>query len=127
MISSELQKAIDEQLELSGKVFEQAYAMKVALLQRDAAFWKLRFRHANTMVRLFEEFQRHCSCYYYTADGLGPAATPGTEEYAPGHFVQYKHKPQKWVEIWQNVAEKLLNKIREANGQLKHWKESACH
>lgn len=126
MLNSELQKAIDEQLELSGKVFEQAYATKIALLQRDAAFWKLRWRHANTLAQLFGEISRHTTVYYYTSTGIGPATARGVEEYAPGRFVQYKHQPLKWVEIWQNVAEKLLSKVRKANEQLKRWEESAC-
>ncbi len=93
------------------------------ILPNLAALWKLRWRHANTMVRLFEEYKTRSPYYYFTADGLGPVTTPWIEEYAEGHFVQYKHQPQEWVEIWQDVADRLLNKVREANDALKRNQE----
>lgn len=93
------------------------------ILPNLVALWKLRWRHANTMVRLFEEYKAHSPYYYFTAGGLGPVTTPWIEEYVEGRFVQYRHQPQEWVEIWQNVADKLLNKVREANAALKRNQE----
>ena len=96
---------------------------KLKTIENLAALWKLRWRHANTMVHLFEELNAHWT-YYYTADGLGPSTTPWIEEYAEGHFVQYKHQPQEWIEIWQKVADKLLNKVREMNDMVKRINEA---
>lgn len=111
-------------LDLSDKLLEQSFEIRCAVLKRYAALWKLRWRHANTMVRLFEEFATHWPHYYYTADGLGPTTTPWIEEYAEGHFVQYKHQPQEWIAIWQKVADKLINSVREANDELKRNQKS---
>lgn len=110
-------------LDLSGKLLEQSFEIRCTVLERYAALWKLRWRHANTMVRLFEEFKTHWPDYYFTADGLGPTTTPWIEEYTEGHFVQYKHQPQEWIEIWQKVADKLINRVREINDALKRNKK----
>lgn len=106
-------------LELSGNVLEQTFAIKHTLAIRDAALWRLRWRHANTMVLLFED--KHDD-YYYTAYGEGPCSRRYVKEFIPGRFVEYKHTPCEWVKIWQNVAEKLLSKVRETNKTLNNFK-----
>lgn len=94
----------------------QAFALRHALAVRDAALWRLRWRHANTMVMLFEGM---LNVGYYTAYGEGPYTVQHVEEVTPGKFIDFKHMPQEWAKIWQSVAEKLITKVREANAALK--------
>ena len=112
MIDPKICEAVERQLALPHKAVDAELDAKTTLLKRTAALWKLRWRHANTMVSLFEG--KHDS-YYYTACGEGPSSKRYVEEIVPGKFIEYKHLPYEWVKIWENVAEKLLNKVREAN------------
>lgn len=83
----------------------------------EAALWRLRFRYAHTMVMFFElaaHYHGSNPCYY-TSSGLGPAVGKGSEGYYGGITVDYKHTPQEWIPIWNNIMEKLLKKVKEAN------------
>lgn len=94
------------------------------ILPNIAALWKLRWRHANTMVTLFESLERNHpgESYYYTASGIGPAdrRCKSTIGDIP---IEYKHTARDWIPIWTDIAERLLNKVREANKELKEFKE----
>lgn len=81
----------------------------------EAALWRLRFRHAHTMVMFFElAAQRRSSrCSYYAASGLGPAIEKGSEDFG-GITVNYKYTPQEWIPIWNRIADKLLEKVRKS-------------
>lgn len=62
----------------------------------EAALWRLRFRHAHTMLMFFE-LAAQCSgsrYSYYTASGLGPVVKKGTENLG-GITIDYKHTPQE--------------------------------
>lgn len=88
----------------------------------DAALWRLRFRHAHTMVMFFE-LAAQCSGSrhsYYTASGLGPTIEKGFENWGK-ITVSYKHTPQEWIPIWNRIADKLLKKVRESNERKKIW------
>lgn len=86
----------------------------------EAALWRLRFRHAYTMVMFFELAAHHHGAHlcYYTASGLGPAVEKGSEDFG-GSIVNYKHTPQEWIPIWNNIMEKLLKKVKESNERKK--------
>lgn len=85
----------------------------------EAALWRLRFRHAHTMVMFFELAAqcRSSRCSYYAASGLGPAIEKGSEDFG-GIIVNYKHTPQEWIPIWNRIADKLLEKVRKSQ-----WKK----
>lgn len=88
----------------------------------EAALWRLRFRHANTMVMFFElaaQF-RSSRCSYYTASGIGPAVEKRSEDFG-GITVNYKYTPKEWIPIWERVSEKLLKKVRECNQRKTIW------
>ena len=85
----------------------------------EAALWHLRYRYAHTMVMFFELAARHHGSHlcYYTANGIGPAIEKGSEDFG-GITVNYKHTPQEWIPIWNNIMEKLIKKVRESR-----WKK----
>ena len=94
------------------------------ILPNITALWKLRWRHANMMISLFESLERNHpgESYYYTASGMGPADRRCiVNEY--GHNVEYKRTTRDWIPIWTNIAEHLLKKVREANKALKEFKD----
>lgn len=99
------------------------------ILPNIVALWKLRWRHANTMVTLFESLERNHpgESYYYTASGVGPADRRCIVNMygnsLPKGNVEYKHTARDWIPIWTDIAERLLNKVREANKTLKEFKE----
>ena len=117
MTDSELEiyKAVLSQLAIPHKCCDDETESFAVILQRTRALWKLRWRHANTMVLLFENIH---NSLYYTACGEGPCSMQWVEEVVPGKHIEYKHTPREWTKIWQKVAEKLLNKVREANTAL---------
>lgn len=82
----------------------------------EAALWRLRFRHAYTMMMYFELAAHHHGAHlcYYTASGIGPAVGKGSEDYG-GITVEYKHTPREWIPIWNNIVGKLLKKVKEVN------------
>lgn len=93
------------------------------ILPAIVALWKLRWRHACTMVTLFESLERNHpgESYYYTAGGMGPA-NRCCRDTIGGLPIEYKHTAQEWIPIWADVAERLLSKVREANRALKDFR-----
>jgi len=115
---SETQKEKD----LVGHFRKKIRGLKQENVITEAALWRLRFRHANTMVMFFElaaQF-RSSRCSYYSASGLGPAVERGTEDFG-GVTIEYKYTPQEWIPIWNRIAYKLLKKVRESNERKKIW------
>lgn len=83
-------------------------------VRAEKALWRLRWRHANSMVLLFETLERSHPgvSYYYTAAGIGPADRRCKGDVC-GIVVEYKHTAARWVPVWQNVADHLLKKVKE--------------
>ena len=81
----------------------------------EAALWHLRFRYAHTMVMFFELAAHHHGSHlcYYTANGVGPVIEKGPEDFG-GIIVNYKHTPQEWIPIWNNIMKKLIKKVRKS-------------
>lgn len=115
---SETQKEKD----LVGHFRKKIRGLKQENVITEAALWRLRFRHAYTMVMYFELAAQHRGAHlcYYTASGLGPAVEKGSEDWG-GIIVDYKHTPQEWIPIWNRIADKLLKKVKEANERKKIW------
>lgn len=115
---SETQKEKD----LVGHFRKKIRGLKQQNVITEAALWRLRFRHAYTMVMFFELAVqcRSSRCSYYAASGLGPAIEKGSEDFGR-IIVSYKHTPQEWIPIWNNITEKLHKKVKEANERKKIW------
>ena len=113
---SETQKEKD----LVGHFRKKIRGLKQENVITEAALWRLRFRHAHTMVMFFELAAqcRSSRCSYYSASGFGPAIAKGSEDFG-GVTVSYKYTPQVWISIWNRIANKLLKKVKESNERKK--------
>lgn len=116
------QSETQKEKHLVGHFRKKIHGLKQQNVITEAALWRLRFRHAHTMVMFFQlAAQCNGSRYsYYTASGLGPAVEKGAEDWG-GITVDYKHTPQEWIPIWDNIMNKLLKKVRESNERKKIW------
>lgn len=116
------QSETQKEKHLVGHFRKKIRGLKQQNVTTEAALWRLRFRHAYTMIMFFE-LAEHCngSRYsYYTASGLGPAMAKGTEDLG-GVTVNYKYTPKEWIPIWNRIADKLLKKVKESNERKKIW------
>lgn len=124
MISKKLQETIEQTLELSGELLEQAGILrqKVDLIEseKDAAELqnklvriKIRENWANAEVRYYRALQDNtvCAASFYDIKGqifvvkpLEPTLYKG--DYKPNIPPNCRH-PEDWVRLWSLVAEKL--------------------
>lgn len=103
-----------EEMKAVGKHMKKTSNAEKRATRAENALWRLRWRHANSMVLLFKTLARSHpgESYYYTATGIGPADRRCKGDFG-GITVEYKHTAARWVPIWQNVAEHLLKKVKE--------------
>ena len=123
MISKKLQETIEQTLELSGELLEQAGILrqKVDLIEseKDAAELqnklvriKIRENWANAEVRYYRALQdnKWCAASFYDIKGqiftkdLKPTLYKG--DYKPNIPPNCRH-PEDWIRLWSLVAEKL--------------------
>ena len=122
-ISKKLQETIEQTLELSGELLEQAGILRqkvdlieseknAAELQNKLVRIKIRENWANAEVRYYRALQdnKWCAASYYDIKGqiftkdLPPTLYKG--DYKPNIPPNCRH-PEDWVRLWSLVAERL--------------------
>lgn len=79
-------------------------------LQRSRTLWRLRWRYACRMYDLFEALEFRNAPYFYTADAIDPSMV---------RMDRYKKTPREWMDVWRDVADRILKKLKEVNLALK--------
>lgn len=88
------------------KFKEIAEAERSSRLQWSRTLWRLRWHYACRMYDLFEALEFRNAPYFYTADAIGPSMV---------RMDRYKKTPREWMDVWMDVSERILKKLKEVN------------